>query len=363
MDDDERRDDECNPEGADSSPPAEEVRRAIRTDEFDFSDTDITQSEYGVILDELASLNGVADVKHSRILNEIGLFLSTDYTGTFSKALLPVDDLQIRHISIDAEDEETTVDISTTKLFCLDDEIDDYFPGTYLDEAMAYLGLELSLFDEVEDVSFIRTSDGEILVQADLIEGVTSTWPFHDLLVYLGYTINSAEFSNHSITRLTFSFSESRVWDAEAVESFQQDKRRWYQNRALENVSRELPCGHTATVTIGMFSGISSDDLYQSSPIEVGEFECHEIPVVSTDSVLYTVAGHAGDEDNADDEYVSVEICRGFCCDECAIYYAFSDEEKARQKTGESLELLPSVVEIGEEIYCFTVYPIPATSD
>lgn len=301
-------------------------------DEFDFDDVAISEEEYQNFLESLLASPGVDEVTHSLAMNEITVAISEEYTGTITVEDFP-EGITISHVEPwvhdDPEDTRSSLRLRTTKWFSQPSEQEEVFVGEYSDDSMVALDVELSLFEEIESVTKRRDGE-EIHVGVEMGE-VTDTLLFDDVLTYLGYSINQADFEAGELTSVWFEFDTLRAWNTSTYSDFQHTKLRRYRDTMVDNSGeRMLPCGHTAEPTNEFISDIKRDTLEKFPTVTQDELSFYKVPVEVCDGTIKSISEWPDGitPDTADGEGTYMAHARGYVCQECSCMYAFTDMEK-----------------------------------
>lgn len=338
----------------------------LTNDTFDFNTVNISETEFYTVLDEIAALNFVDEISYSLALNEVVVAISPTYSGPISISDFP-NGLSIEYVGPWTDTEKNNrlcLTLSTTRLFCTQDEEAELYPGKYTNEAMAALSIELTLFPEVNTVSAVQTEDSdEVHIESTFGENLESLFLLNDVLNGLGCNIHTVWVTKNTVQKAQFSFSEQRVWSLEAYQSYQSEKVRTYQKAHLDaSNAQELPCGHTEHPTIEMVSGVTTSQFSEYPTVQIGDSPCHQISVENADEVFLTISDHSNTSETTGSEDTMLAIEHGYLCTDCNVYYPFVDSaQEGRVRTDSEKEQTTSAtVSIDNNEYSITYVPLAA---
>lgn len=306
-------------------------------DNFNFENINLNENKYYNQLDNFLKLNWVREVQHQLALNSITLISENVNNIDFHISENNMHkDILINNLFI--EDDKLQVRMSTSKWLCNDIDMHNHYPGSYSDEAMAYLYIELKQMKEINSVDIIRHENtNEFNVVAD-VDFVSYPKKIEDLCSVGGYSISQFKITSGKIKKITFRFDESRIYNKDNVFKFQKEKHReLIKDTFFESSPIKLPSGELSSPKLWMVGNINRTvlDKFPSITLELNnEFDestlsCFKISVKDTNKAILEVEEYPENiiPPQGKNEFISTIIMPGYNCTKTNTVYLFNNED------------------------------------
>jgi len=311
----------------------------LESDDFDFTNSSITEKEYYMQLDSFLELPWVSEVKHSLPLNSISIeSKELDYINFGHVNNDIPKDIHIRKIFV--KDNMFKFQLSSTKWLCNVEQKSKYFPGEYSHEAMAYLLCELRLIMNPNSIDITsRDNSNELEIKINFNSQKYPIEKLDDVCSYMGFSISEFEIKDGSVSQLYLKFDESRPFDREQIKKYQQSKYEDVIRDITYNSSQiELPSGEFSTPQIWMIQEMNDENLEKFPKTKINapdESEhkyqlSHKIDVKNTNDAIMKVSEWPNNVDpiTTEGDSTAMLIRYGYACPKTNTLYILQRDSK-----------------------------------
>lgn len=306
-------------------------------DDFNFKNINLKEDTYYNQLDNFLKLNWVSEVHHQLALNSITLISENVDNIDFQIFENNMNsDIIINNLFI--ENGKLQVRMSTSKWLCNDIDMHNYYPGSYSDEAMAYLYSELEQMKEINSLDIIKNENtNECNVVAD-VNFVSIPEKIGDLCSVGGYSISQFKITSGKIEKITFRFDESRTYNKDNVFKFQKEKHReLIKDTFFKSSPIKLPSGELSSPKLWMVGNINrtilekfpSVTLDLNNQFDERTLHCSKILVKDVNKAILEVKEYPKNitSPQGENEFISTIIMPGYCCTKTNEVYLFNNDD------------------------------------
>jgi hypothetical protein len=321
----------------------------LNNETFDFSETSVDELEYMLTLECISSKENVIGIEHSLPLNNIFVHVKKQDVSKFPKFNMDIN----RVFSNKYKDQKVITYVLRSTRY-LSGNSGEVFYANYSDRHMAYVKLQLDLFDSIQESVLIRSTKGQLklMCSTDSLEG---TEKFRDLMSYIGLTISDVGFdSDKNIDSITFKFDQTRQYSKEIEDLIIRGKTKKIQRKPIksEKINKKC-CGCSLRNRKCVISMAEDQDPDKYSEKVIGEDIYYKIDVDSTDNIIMSVS----ECDNDNFKFTNCKIMNAYMCRECDTLYRPKNTESLTTNT----EVSRDSVEIPDtgEVYVYKYINIP----